>query len=248
MHTALITGSTRNIGRAIAERLASDGIGVVVNGRDPAQAEETAQAIRASGGRAIAAAGAITDPESVEEIVGRATTDLGPVDVLVNNAVRRYHAPIEGTDLEEWRRTLSIVLDGAMLCTRAVVPTMRERGWGRIVNIAGVSGQKGASSRAAVVTAKSGLIGFTKAIALETAADGVTVNTVSPGLIDTQRRIPPGEEELAQAHYARELAQVPLGRFGALHEVCATVAFLCSDDAAFITGQTINVNGGLYID
>lgn len=247
MHNALITGSTRNIGRAIAERLARAGMGVVINGRDQAPANEVAEHIRSSGGRAVAAAGDITDEDVVADLVGRAGAELGPIDVLVNNAVLRYHAPILETGLDEWRRTLSIVLDGAMLCTRAVIPAMREGGWGRIVNISGVSGQKGGSNRAAVVTAKSGIIGFGKAIAMETAADGITVNTLSPGLIETKRDIPPEEKEMAEAHYASEVAKVPMGRYGEIREISGTVAFLCSDDAGFITGQTISVNGGLYV-
>ena len=247
MHVALVTGSTRNIGLGIALRLAADGMAVAVNGRDAGACEEAAAQLRADHGMALAAPADVTDPEAVEELAARILAELGPIDVLVNNAVRRYQAPVLETDLASWRETLGTQLDAALLCSQAVLPGMRANGWGRIVNIVGVSGQRGAANRVAVVTAKSGLMGLTKALAMETAPEGITVNAVSPGLIDTVRRIPPEQEAVARAHYEREVEQVPMARLGRIEEIAGTVAFLCTDDAAFMTGQTLGVNGGLHL-
>lgn len=246
MRTALVTGSTRNIGRAIAERMAADGAAVIVNGRDQAAADEVAAELVAADGTAIGWACDVSDSEAVRQMVEGATAQLGTIDILVNNAVSRHHGSVSDTATEDWRATLAIILDAAFHCTQAVLPGMRAARWGRILNIAGVSGQKGAANRAAVVTGKSGLIGFTKAVALETAGEGITVNAVSPGLIATRRDIPPEQRETAMAHYNQETAKIPLGRQGNVSEVAGACAYLCSEDAAFVTGQVLSVNGGLY--
>lgn len=247
MHVALVTGSTRNIGRAIASRLAADGTAVVVNGRDQAAADAVAREIRSEGGNAIGYACDVTDGAAVRAMVAAVADDLGPVDILVNNAVMRYHAPLEETSVEDWRRTLAVTIDGAFHCAQAVLPRMRDRGWGRIVNLAGVSGQAGGVHRIAVATAKSGIIGLTRSIAMEFAAHGITCNAVSPGLIDTERDIPEDQAETAMADYEAQAARIPIGRLGRAEEVAALCSHLCSDDAGFITGQTIGINGGVRL-
>jgi NAD(P)-dependent dehydrogenase (short-subunit alcohol dehydrogenase family) len=140
-----------------------------------------------------------------------------------------------------------VVLDGAFNAIQAVLPGMRERGWGRIINMAGVAGQKGAHNGASLVTAKAGLIGLTKAVAHEVATDGITVNAVSPGIIATERQQIVDGNRLAAEHYEREIAGTPTGRIGTVDEVAGACLFLCADDAAYLTGQTLAVNGGLYM-
>lgn len=170
--------------------------------------------------------------------VRAAVDSVGPVSVLVNNAaVRREQDFLDITDAD-WREVLGVVLDGAFTCSAAVLPGMKAQRWGRIINIGGVTGQTGAALRAHVVTAKAGVLGLTKALALEFAEYGVTVNAISPGLIDTARTgVPPH-------HQGR---QIPVGRLGRPEEVAAAVSYLVSPQADFMTGQTLNLNGGIHL-
>jgi 3-oxoacyl-[acyl-carrier protein] reductase len=247
MRVALVTGATKNIGYAIAEVLASAGTAVAVNGRDRAAVDGAVQRLVAGGATAAPAPADIASEAGVRAMVDDVLARWGRVDILINNAGIRAHGPLVDTDLADWRAVIDTVLTGSFLTTRAVLGQMRDRGWGRIVNIAGMSGQKGAADRASVVAAKSGVIGLTKATALEAAAHGVTVNAISPGLIDTQRTQSLGDAGVAQAHYARMAASVPVGRQGRVSEVAALCAFLCSADAGFITGQVYSINGGAYM-
>lgn len=246
---ALVTGAGRNIGAAIARRFAADGMRVVVASRHAEEIDAVAAGIRRDGGQALAITADVTEPDQVRRLADRAADELGPVDVLVNNAVVRRHLPVHETTLEDWHAVLAVTLTGAFTCIQAVLPGMRERGWGRIINMGGVAGQSGARNRIAVVTAKNGLFGMTKGLALETAADGVTANVVSPGIIATDRgdlrRL--GDADAARAHYAEEIAAIPAGRAGRVEEIAATCSFLASDDAAFITGQVLGVNGGRHM-
>jgi NAD(P)-dependent dehydrogenase (short-subunit alcohol dehydrogenase family) len=244
MRVALVTGAARNIGFAIAQALAADGMAVAVNGRDPDAVGDACERLTAAGATAIAAPGDISTEDGVAEVVNAAASLNGHVDVLVNNAGVRAHGPLVDTATEDWQQVIDTVLTGAFLTTRAVLGGMRERGWGRIINIAGMSGQSGAANRVAVVSAKSGLIGFTKAAALEGAAEGVTVNAISPGLIDTKRPPTLGDASYAQAHYTAVQDTVPIGRLGDVAEVAALCTFLCSEQAGFITGQVLSINGG----
>ncbi|MSQ23557.1 MAG: 3-oxoacyl-ACP reductase FabG [Chloroflexi bacterium] len=239
----LVTGSSRNIGRAIALAFAQAGADVVVNARTSiAEAEAVAVEARAMGRQAIACLADVRDPEAVEHMVARARVELGPIDLLVNCAAPRPEASFEKMTAEEWHEVLSVILDGAFVCTQAVIGGMLKKGRGTIINIAGMTGQSGAAQRAHVVTAKAGLIGFTKALALELAGRGITVNAVSPGLIDTARV---GATAAQPAH--RQGRVPPVGRFGRPDEVAAFCCYLASDAARYVTGQTIGVNGGTYI-
>lgn len=249
MRTMLVTGAARNIGAGIARDFASAGYQVALNAANPEAVEAVARSIIDDGGRAIAVPGDIRDAAQVERIVERVSHEFGGVDLLINNAMIRKHRPIEQTSIEDWHAVLDVVLTGSFNCTKAVLPHMRDTGWGRIINLGGVAGQQGASGRVAVVTAKSGLFGLTKAVALETAMEGITVNVVSPGIIDTDRgdlgRI--GEETAVRSHYEDEIASIPVGRAGRIDEISGTCLFLASDAAAFITGQVIGVNGGRHM-
>lgn len=241
---ALVTGAGRNIGRAVALALAAQGADVVLNVRsNRAEAERVADEVRSLGRRAFIGVGDVRDTETIREMVRRAREELGPVTILVNNAAIRKEAPFQQVSLEEWHEVLGVILDGAFGCSQAVIPQMIEAGWGRIINIAGMTGQSGAAERVHVVTGKAGLIGFTKALALEYADRNITVNAVSPGMIETTRA---GSGAVAVPRHHSEV-KIPVGRRGTPEEVASLVAYLASDAAAFITGQVLSINGGLYL-
>ncbi|GAA3929225.1 SDR family NAD(P)-dependent oxidoreductase [Microbacterium soli] len=246
MTTALVTGGTKNIGFAIAARLGQDGFSVAVNGRTPAAVEEAVDRLRALGVTADGFVADVTDEASVDRMCARIEDQLGPVGVLVNNAGVRCHGPLTQTSTTDWNRVLDVVLTGSFLTVRRLLPGMMAAGWGRIVNLAGLSGQMGAASRIAVVTAKSGIIGFTKAVALETAPHGITANAISPGFVDTDRSPSLGDRSAAAAHYERG-RETPVGRVGQPEDIAELCAFLCSRQAGYITGQTIAANGGTYM-
>jgi 3-oxoacyl-[acyl-carrier protein] reductase len=236
----MITGAGRNIGRSIALELAAGGADVVILVRSNRQeAEGVAEEARSLGRRALVGVADVRDEQAVGRVVEDAREALGPVTVLVNNAAVRREAAFLDLSPEEWREVVGVTLDGAFVCCRAVLPGVVEAGWGRIVNIAGLTGQTGATHRAHVVAAKAGLIGLTKALALEYAANGITVNAISPGLIDTAR------EGAEPKHYGGQ--SIPVGRRGRPEEVAAMVRYLVSEEAAFVTGQTLNINGGLHL-
>lgn len=250
MRTAIVTGASRNIGLAIARRLLSDGWNVCVTGRDQSGVVDAATLLAEDGfGDAVRwFAGDIGVEADVRRLVDDVELAWGTVDAVVNNAGIRAHGPIESMSLEDWGAVLTTVLTGAFLTSRAVLPGMKDRGWGRIVNIAGMSGQSGAAGRAPVITAKSGLIGLTKACAHEAGGSGVTVNAISPGHIDTERRPGLGDPGVAERHY-RHLAEQgnPVGRVGSVDDVAGAVSYLCGEDAGYVTGQVLSINGGAYM-
>lgn len=246
--SVLITGSSRNIGQALAIAFARTGRDVVVNGRNLGAAEKVAASIVSSGGRAIAVSADVSSEASVLAMVEEAAEKLSPVEVLINNAALRYQGDVESTSTEDWTAVLDVTLTGAFHCSKAVVPRMRAAGTGRIVNIIGVTGELGAANRCAVVAAKSGLIGLTKALALELAETGITVNGVSPGLIDTERGAwtSGGDQPAVAQAYSGVIKRIPVGRPGHISEVVHAVQSLVHEEAAYITGQILRVNGGLY--
>jgi len=240
---ALVTGAARNIGRAIARSLAAGGAAVMVNANTSrAEAEKTVAMIESAGGRAALHLADITREQDVAALVEATVKRFGRLDLLVNNAAVRYETAFSSMTFEEWRRVLAIVLDGAFLCAQAALPHLIRAGGGTIVNIGGQTGHKGAFERAHVVTAKAGLAGMTKALALDLAPHRITVNCVVPGTIESQRGLPGAPDRPAQRR-----APPPIGRRGEPEEIAAMVRMLCGPDARYITGQAIHVNGGGYM-
>jgi 3-oxoacyl-[acyl-carrier protein] reductase len=243
---ALVTGAGRNIGAAIARALASDGAAVVVNARsNAAEAEAVAGAIRAGGGRAAVALGDVADPAAAAAMVRAATEAFGRLDIVVNNASIRREVPFEEMDFAAWQAVLSVCLDGAFHVTKAALPALKASGSGTIINIGGLTGHTGAPHRAHVVTAKAGLAGFTRALAHDLAEDGITVNLVAPGMIDTKRG--PGGSATPHAPGHRAGRKTLVGREGTAEEVAAAVRYLCGPGARYVTGQSIHVNGGAFL-
>jgi NAD(P)-dependent dehydrogenase (short-subunit alcohol dehydrogenase family) len=246
--TAFVTGGSRNLGRAICVALAQAGANVAISAHSAGgEAEETAALVRAAGSRAIVKLGDVANPDDVGRMLEEVQTALGPIDILVSNASRRPKAHFLDLTIEDWDAIIRSNLSASFYLSRLVLGGMRERGWGRIILVGGPDGQRpelynGAASRAHCNTAKAGLLGLMKAIAMEFGRDGVTSNAVIPGIMNTTRdpvnypHWPMPEEELQ-----RRLA-VP--RLGEPDEVADMCAFLASDGAAYVSGQTLHVSGG----
>ncbi len=239
---AIVTGSGRNIGRAIALALAEAGAAVAVNVRsNRAEADAVAREIETQGGRALAVVADVADAVAVEKMTAAAVNKFGRIDILVNNAALRKEKAIEEMTLADWREIMAVTLDGAFLCVKACLPHLKKSGAGAIINIGGLSGHAGAKRRAHVITAKAGIIGLTRALAHDLGTDHVTVNCISPGLIDTVRKAGAPEPAHHQTH------TTVVGRHGMPEEIAAAVRFLCGPGARYITGQTIHVNGGTFL-
>jgi 3-oxoacyl-[acyl-carrier protein] reductase len=239
---AIVTGAGRNIGRAIALTLAEGGASILVNARsNRAEAESVALAIEALGGKALVHLGSVADPAAVQAMADAAKSHFGRIDILVNNAALRREKPFAEMDYAEWREILDVTLDGTFHCIKACLPALRESGAGTIVNIGGLSAHTGARNRAHVVTAKAGIVGFTRALAHDLADDGITVNCVVPGLIGTPRP----KDKPEPAHHLTH--QTITGERGKPEDVAAAVRFLCGGGARYVTGQAIHANGGAYL-
>jgi 3-oxoacyl-[acyl-carrier protein] reductase len=239
---AIVTGAGRNIGRAIALALAEGGASILVNARsNRAEADAVAKEIEAKGGKALVHIGDVADAAAVQAMADAAVKQFGRIDILVNNAALRREKAFGEMSYAEWREILDVTLDGAFHCTKACLPALRRSGAGAIVNIGGLSAHTGAKDRAHVVTAKAGLIGFTRALAHDLADDGITVNCVVPGLIGTPR--PKDKPEPAHHLVHRTIT----GERGRPEDVAAAVRFLCGPGARYINGQAIHSNGGAYL-
>ncbi|HKG25217.1 MAG TPA: 3-hydroxybutyrate dehydrogenase [Thermomicrobiales bacterium] len=249
--TAIVTGAGGGIGAAIAEELAKAGAYVLVQDLRQETAATAAAGIRAAGGAAGAIGGDVSNPGDVSGIVNGLLESHGRVDILVNNAGIQHVAPIERYPLDQWNRLLAVLLTGPFLFTQAVLPPMRRQAWGRIINISSVNGKRGDPGKSAYCAAKHGLIGLTRVAALETATDGITVNAICPGLVDTQL-IQDQLDDLAAMHgLAREetldrvyLASIPQRRLLDPREIATMARYLASEEARGITGQSINVSAG----
>jgi 3-oxoacyl-[acyl-carrier protein] reductase len=241
---AIVTGAAQNIGRAIALQLAAGGARIVVNAKSSrAAAEDVAKTINEAGGEAIVHLADVTDEAATAGLIAAAVAAFGGIDILVNNAAVRREQKFEDMTLAEWHSVLAVVLDGAFLCSRAALPFLRKSDRGSIVNLGGMSAHLGSVGRAHVITAKTGIIGFTRALAHDLAPDGITVNCVVPGRIATVRGAAAGPGGAAGLH---DIA-IPLGRRGTSDEVASMVRFLCGPDARYLTGQTMHVNGGAFL-
>jgi 3-oxoacyl-[acyl-carrier protein] reductase len=241
MRTALVTGGSRGIGRAIALELASAGHRIVVSYRqDVARAEATVEEIRATGAEAVAIAADVTKPAEVRALGDRVSSEFGGADVLVNNAGVIKDAIFPLMKEEDWDFVLDTDLKGAFRVTKVVVRGMLHKGWGRIVNVVSVSGISGHVGQTNYSAAKGGLIAFTRALALELATRGITVNAVAPGLVSTE--IIAHLKEDARQEFLR---RIPMGRLGTPQEIAAVVSFLASDRASYVTGQVWRVDGGM---
>ncbi len=236
---ALVTGAGSGIGRAIAEKLARDGERVVVNDLKEANADEVVAGIEGSGGKAASAPGDVSDPEDVRRIVETARGAFGPVEILVNNAGYGQQKLFVDLTVEDFDRMIGVHLRGTFLCTSAVLPEMLSEGRGIVVNVASQLGQIGGVELCHYSAAKAGIIGLTKSLAREVSAQGVRVNAVAPGPINTELVL-----GLSEEWRNNKAAELPLGRFGEPWEVAETVSFLASDGAALYVGQTLGPNSG----
>jgi len=239
---AVVTGAGRNIGRAIALALAAGGAAVVVNSRaNLAEATAVAGEIEAAGGKALPVTADVADPAAVEKMVAAAVARFSRIDYLVNNAALRGEKRLPEMTHADWRKVLDVILDGAFHCVKACLPYLQKSGAGAIVNMGGLSSHTGSQHRAHVVAAKSGLVGLTRALAHDLAADNVTVNCVSPGLVATAR----AKDFVVPQHHA--VHHTLSGRPGTPDDIAAVVRFLCGPGARFITGQVIQASGGAFI-
>ena len=234
--TAFVSGSGQNIGRSIAVRLAEAGANVVVNGSSNVTAcEETAEHVRRTGRKVLVAMGDMGNADDVARVTDASLKTFGTIDILVNNAARRPHKPFLELSDKDWAGVLDIALTGSFRTARAFLPGMVDGGWGRIINLAGMKAIRGYFEGAPISAAKHGLLGLTKALSREFAPHGITANVVSPGQI---RKDSETEDD------PKRTATIPAGVMGRSSDIAATVAFLASTDAGFISGQMIAVNGG----
>ena len=242
---ALVTGGVGGIGTAVCKRLAADGHFVVANYAIPGSEERWLQAMGAAGlngERTALAFGDVTDFDAMGEMVKRIEAEHEPVGILVNCAGITRDSTFRKMTPEQWHAVISTNLDSVFNVTRHVIDGMIERGWGRIVNISSVNGQKGQFGQTNYAAAKAGILGFTRALALETASKGITVNAVAPGYIATDML-----STVSQDILDRIRQQIPVGRLGTVDDIARVVEFLVADDAAFVTGATVSANGGQYM-
>ena len=239
---AIVTGAGRNIGRAIARHLATAGAAVVVNVRtNKAEADAVVKEIEAGGGKAIAVVADVADPAAVEAIAQAALKAFGRIDILVNNASLRREKPIDQMSYTDWREVMGATLDSAFHGVRACLPALKMAGGGTIINVGGLSAHIGSKNRTHVMTAKAALVGFSRALAHDLAADKITANCVVPGAIDTTR---PGSSPNPAHHLTHGTIT---GERGKPDDVAAMVRFLAGPGGRFVTGQTIHVNGGAFL-
>jgi 3-oxoacyl-[acyl-carrier protein] reductase len=239
---AVVTGAGRNIGRAIALALADGGAAIAINVRsNRTEAESVAREIETAGGKALVHVGDVADPVAVQALADAVVKRFGRIDILVNNAALRREKTFSEMSYAEWREIMDVTLDGSFHCVKACLPALRQSGAGTIVNIGGLSAHTGAKNRAHVVTAKAGIIGFTRALAHDLAEDGITVNCVVPGLIGTPR----ARDKPEPAHHLTH--QTITGERGRPEDVAAAVRFLCGPGARYVNGQAFHANGGAYL-
>jgi len=236
---ALVTGAGRNIGRAVALALAREGADVIVNTRSQlAEGEAVAAEVRALGRRATALLADVGDHVALDALMDAALAEYGRIDIVVNNAAIRPSVAFTEMTHEAWRSVLATDLDAAFVTSRRAAPGMIERGWGRIINMSGLSAFQGSHEGAHISAAKAGVIGLTRALSIELAPHGVLTNCIVPGLINTRGDVP------LSPRLERRLEEIPAGRQGTPEDIAEMCVLLCSDGGSFVTGQTIHINGG----
>lgn len=238
---AIVTGAGRGMGRAVALRLAAGGASVAINDLRLEDAQRVADELQSSGAKSLAVEGDVTDNGDVRRVVNRTIDALGAVHILINNAGVLRPTPVIDIEEDEWDFVVGVNLKGTYLCSRAVLPAMRDQGWGRIVNFSSTAGKNVSTVGGAHYTAaKAGILGFTRHLAKEEAGHGITVNSVCPGLIDTEMV----RDTISDARADAYAASFPIQRLGQPEEVAELVAFLASDRASYITGASLDINGG----
>ncbi|WP_432743833.1 3-oxoacyl-ACP reductase family protein [Methylobacter sp. G7] len=240
---ALITGGSRGIGRSIALALAKEGYPVALTYRENRiKAEETASQIISDGGRVLVVEMAMEDRKSIREALQTVRSELGRISILINNAAIAQEKPFGTITDNDWDAMLNVNLRGAFVCAQEVLPDMLEQSWGRIVNISSIGGQWGGVNQVHYAVSKAGLIGLTRSLAKIYSGKGITTNAVAPGLVATEM----SALELNTEAGKEKVKNIPVGRIGYIAEVTSAVVYLVSSDASYITGQTININGGMY--
>lgn len=239
--TAVITGGSRGLGKAMALALAAEGVRVALAARDQSAMAEVAAQIEALGSEALCVATDVTSEDSVETLRQQVMDRFGGVDILINNAGMNLRKPVHEFTLEEWRRVQDTNVTSVFLCCRAFVPQMKGKGYGRIVNMTSIMSHISLPGRTAYSTSKAALLGFTRALALELAGEGVTVVGISPGPFATEMNLPLLNDPEANARF---VSSIPVGRWGKVEEIGQLVRYLCSEDAGFITGTDILIDGG----
>jgi len=237
---AVVTGGGKGIGRAVASRLACGGAKVVISGRDEAALQSACAGIRSAGGEAVGVVADVAKPEDAEALCQRTLDAFGRADILVNNAGITRDNLIVRMSEEDWDQVVDTNLKGTFLCIRAFTRPMMKQRYGRIVNVSSVVGLMGNAGQANYVAAKAGIVGLTKAVAKELASRHITVNAVAPGFIETAMT-----SALSEKVRDALKEQIPLGRLGAPEDVAHAVAFLCSEEAGYVTGQVLTVDGGM---
>ena len=239
--TALVTGGSRGLGLQIAEALGEMGAKIAITARKSNELDEARAHLEESGVDVLTITNDLSKTDTVPAMVDAVLQRFGRIDILVNNAALRREKPFAEMSYADWREIMDVTLDGAFHCVKACLPALRQGGAGTVINIGGLSAHTGAKNRAHVVTAKAGLIGFTRALAHDLSDDGITVNCVVPGLIGTPR---PKDQPEPAHHLTHGTIS---GKRGTPDDVAATVRFLCSPAARYITGQAVHVNGGAYL-